>query len=105
MIASQVYKTTNVIKYLGAGGASKASSSTSNVNGITAKGLPSLTLSMALAKGFLRDALTSRQMRVEIWESAGGVQRNASKWQLGKEVSDHAFFFFFFVDLGSSHFA
>ncbi|GHJ90150.1 hypothetical protein NliqN6_6552 [Naganishia liquefaciens] len=87
MIASQVYKTTNVIKYLGAGSASKASSSTSNVNGITSKGLPSLTLSMALAKGFLRDALTSRQMRVEIWESAGGMQRNASKWQLGKEAS------------------
>ncbi|KAJ9104285.1 hypothetical protein QFC20_004567 [Naganishia adeliensis] len=87
MIASQVYKTTNVIKYLGAGGASKASSSISNVNGMTAKGLPSLTLSMALAKGFLREALTSRQMRVEIWESSGGIQRNASKWQLGKEAS------------------
>jgi DNA mismatch repair protein MSH2 len=86
MIASQVYKTTNVIKYLGAGAASKIASSTSNVNGMTAKGLPSLTLSMALAKGFLREALTSRQMRVEIWESAGGM-RNASKWQLGKEVS------------------
>ena len=87
MIASQVYKTTNVIKYLGGGGASKSpSSSASNVNGITSKGLPSLTLSMALAKGFLRDALTTRQMRVEIWESAGGMQRNASKWQLGKEV-------------------
>lgn len=87
MIASQVYKTTNVIKYLGAGGASKSSSSISNVNGMTAKGLPSLTLSVALAKGFLREALTSRQMRVEIWESSGGIQRNASKWQLGKEVS------------------
>jgi DNA mismatch repair protein MSH2 len=86
MIATQVYKTTNVIKYLGAGGASKIAPSTSNVNGITAKGLPSLTLSMALAKGFLREALTSRQMRVEIWESSGGM-RNASKWQLGKEVS------------------
>lgn len=28
----------------------------------------------------------SCQMRIEIWASAGGVQRNESKWELGKDA-------------------
>lgn len=81
LIANTVYKTTNVIKYLGAGSSSKASGSSSGV----ARGLPSLTLSMALAKGFLREALTAKQMRVEIWESEGS-KKGGNRWTLGKEV-------------------
>ncbi len=82
LIANTVYKTTNVIKYLGAGSSSKASSSS---HGATARGLPSLTLSMALAKGFLREALTAKQMRIEIWESEGS-KKGGNRWVLGKEV-------------------
>lgn len=77
LIATTVYKTTNVLKFLGATA--------------TKKGLPSLTLSLTLAKGFLREALTAKQMRVEIWEpesGGGGSGRHVStRWKLGREAS------------------
>ncbi len=80
LIANTVYKTSNVIKYLGAGASSKSEgSSRGNV-----KGLPSVTMSIALAKGFLREVLTTKQMRVEIWETESGKKGN--RWVLGKEV-------------------
>jgi DNA mismatch repair protein MSH2 len=86
MIAQTVYKTTNVIKYLGSGVPS-GSGSAASTSTQQKKGLPSLTLSTTLAKGFLREALTSKQMRVEIWQGEGG-KKQGTKWELGKEVGD-----------------
>jgi DNA mismatch repair protein MSH2 len=77
LIANTVYKTTNVIKYLG-----KPTSSSSSAQ---AKGLPSVTMSMAVAKSFLREALTAKQMRVEIWEGEGG-KKTGNRWVLAKQV-------------------
>lgn len=85
LIAQTVYKTTNVIRYLGSPTSTTSSTSASSSTN-QKKGLPSLTLSMALAKGFLREALTSKQMRVEIWEGEGG-KKQGNRWVLGKEVS------------------
>lgn len=71
-----------MLKYLGS--RTKASSS-SNPN---ARGLPSVTISMTLAKAFLRDCLTSKQMRVEIYEPEDGVRaKNNARWQLAKVAS------------------
>lgn len=72
-VATHVFRTNSVLKYLGAGG--------------KASGLPSVTLSHTLAHSFLRDALTSKQLRVEIWVPAPGQGRKASKFVLEKEVS------------------
>lgn len=72
-IATHHYKTQSVLKYLG------KSSSTSNQ-------LPSCTLSNAVAKTFLREALTTRQLRIEIYESDGGGTKS-NKWKLGKSAS------------------
>lgn len=82
LIADQVYKTTNVLKYLGSAG-NKPSSSAS------ARGLPSVTVSMTLAKAFLRDCLTAKQMRVEIWEPEDGAagRKTHARWVLAKVAS------------------
>lgn len=96
LIAGTVYKTHNVIKYIGNGNYHANGESAGRGAGVTGdgkgKGLPSLTLSLGLAKGFLREALTSKQMRVEIWEPehAGGGsagRKISTRWQLGREVS------------------
>lgn len=49
-------------------------------------GLPSVTLSHAVANSFLRDALTTKQLRIEIFtsERGGGT---GFKWKLSKEAS------------------
>jgi DNA mismatch repair protein MSH2 len=49
--------------------------------------LPSVTLSITLAKEFLRDALTVKQLRIEIWVPEGG-KKSASKFILSKQVRD-----------------
>ncbi|KAJ8594960.1 hypothetical protein M405DRAFT_929851 [Rhizopogon salebrosus TDB-379] len=72
-VATHVFRTNSVLKYLGAGG--------------KVAGLPSVTLSHTLAHSFLRDALTSKQLRVEIWIPAPGQGRKASKFVLEKEAS------------------
>ncbi|KAG1815227.1 DNA mismatch repair protein [Suillus subaureus] len=72
-VATHVFRTNSVLKYLGAGG--------------KAGGLPSVTLSHTLAHSLLRDALTSKQLRVEIWVPAPGQGRKASKFVLEKEAS------------------
>nr|DBA11318.1 TPA_inf: MSH2 [Pseudozyma tsukubaensis] len=72
LVANLVFKTHSALKYLGAGGKDKG-------------GLPSITLSVAAAKNFLREALTSRQMRVEIWSNAGGKRNNS--WSISKQAS------------------
>ena len=51
----------------------------------TSKGLASCTLSSAVAQGFLRDALTTKQLRIEIYEPEGS--RASNKWQLAKSAS------------------
>ncbi|KAI9568665.1 DNA mismatch repair protein [Boletus coccyginus] len=72
-VASHVFRTHSVLKYLGAGGRTA--------------GLPSATLNATLAHAFLRDALTVKQLRVEIWAPASGQSRKASKFVLQKEAS------------------
>ena len=72
LIANLVFKTHSALKYLGSGGKDKG-------------GLPSITLSVAAAKNFLREALTSRQMRVEIYSNAGGKRNN--QWVMAKQAS------------------
>lgn len=71
LIANLVFKTHSALKYLGSGGKDK--------------GLPSITLSVAAAKNFLREALTTRQMRVEIYGNAGGKRNNS--WTITKQAS------------------
>lgn len=45
-------------------------------------------LSHAGAQAFLRDALTTRQLRIEIWApEGGGVGRGSTKWTLDKSAS------------------
>lgn len=100
LIAHQVYKTTNVIKYLGSGsGGSLAatygnkpgssSTSTPSSSAITARGLPSVTISLTLTKAFLRECLTAKQMRVEIYEPEEGAagRKNHTKWFLARTAS------------------
>ena len=60
-----------MIKYLGPGGKS---------------GLASVTLSANSAKTFLRDALTTRQLKVEIWVPEAGQGKRATKFKVDKEV-------------------
>ncbi|KAF8434863.1 DNA mismatch repair protein [Boletus edulis BED1] len=72
-VASHVFRTNSVIKYLGAGGKTA--------------GLPSVTLSHTLGHTFLREALTVKQLRVEIWTPPPGQGRKASKFVLQKEAS------------------
>ena len=70
-VVTHVYRTNTVIKYLGPGGRG---------------GLPSVTLSSNNAKTFLREALTSKQLKVEIWVPAAGQGKRATKFRLDKEV-------------------
>ncbi|SCV69244.1 BQ2448_2264 [Microbotryum intermedium] len=72
-IATHHYKTQTVIKKLG------------KISSMYPDGLPAVAMSIAVAQGFLRDALTTKQLRIEIYESAGG--KNASKWTLNKQAS------------------
>ncbi|OSD08187.1 DNA mismatch repair protein [Trametes coccinea BRFM310] len=69
-VATHVFRTNSVIKYLGG-----------------RNGLPSVTLSESLAKSFLRDALTSKQLKVEIWVPEAGQGKKATKFVLDKEAS------------------
>lgn len=51
------------------------------------EGLPSCTMRSEQTKTFLREALTSRQLRVEIWlPEAGSSKKHPSKWKLAKAV-------------------
>ncbi|TFK39373.1 DNA mismatch repair protein MSH2 [Crucibulum laeve] len=72
-VAQQVFHTNSVIKYLGGGGKSG--------------GLPSVTLKVSVAQTLLRESLTTKQLRVEIWEPAPGQGKKCSKFLLEKEAS------------------
>ncbi|EIM82088.1 DNA mismatch repair protein [Stereum hirsutum FP-91666 SS1] len=71
-IAQHVFHTNSVLKYLGAGGRTG--------------GLPSVNLRDSVAKTFLRDALTIKQLKVEIWMPEG-TGKKVSKFRLDKEAS------------------
>lgn len=72
-VAQHVYHTNSVIKYLGTGGRTT--------------GLPSVTLKTSVAHTLLRDALTAKQLRIEIWVPEAGQGKKSVKFRLDKEVS------------------
>ncbi|ORX41090.1 muts domain V-domain-containing protein [Kockovaella imperatae] len=88
LVAQQVYRTNNVIKYLGSGSTPQATSSTST-SAMTARGLPSVSISQSLTTIFLRECLTTKQMRVEIYqpENGAGGRKNHARWILAKSAS------------------
>jgi DNA mismatch repair protein MSH2 len=88
LVAHQIYKTTNVIKYLGRPTQSSASAASSS-SSTNARGLPSVTISRNLTTEFLRDCLVAKQMRVEIYVPEDGVagRKNNSKWVLSASAS------------------
>jgi DNA mismatch repair protein MSH2 len=69
-VAQHVFHTKSVVKYLGAG----------------ARRLESVTLKVAVAKTLLREALSSKQLRVEIYESESGGGKKSTNFKLTKEV-------------------
>lgn len=71
-VATHIYHTNSVIKYLGAGG--------------RATGLPSVALKTTVAQMLLREALTTKQLRVEIWVPEAGQGKKCAKFKLDKEV-------------------
>lgn len=68
-VADSVYRTRSVIKQL------------TGSNGVL---LPSVTLNPAAAKSFLRDALSAKQMRVEVYTNGGG--KRTANWAVSKQV-------------------
>ncbi|THV05363.1 DNA mismatch repair protein [Dendrothele bispora CBS 962.96] len=72
-IATHIYHTNSVIKYLGVGG--------------RAAGLPAVSMKTSVAQTLLREALTSKQLRVEIWVPEGGQGKKVTKFKLDKEAS------------------
>ncbi|KAG8940904.1 MutS-like protein [Tulasnella sp. 424] len=67
-VAANVFKTNSIIKYLG-----------------KKDQLASVVLSTTVAKTFLRDALTVKQLRIEIWSTEGG--KKSAKFNLSKQAS------------------
>ncbi|KAJ8093587.1 MSH2 protein [Marasmius tenuissimus] len=72
-VAQHIYHTNSVIKYLGFGGKDA--------------GLPSVSLKINMAQQLLREALTIKQLRVEIWEPEPGQGKKINKFKLEKEAS------------------
>ncbi|KAF8217826.1 DNA mismatch repair protein [Mycena galopus ATCC 62051] len=70
-VATHVFHTQSVIKYLGQ----------------RAGGLPCVSLKASVAQTLLRDALTSKQLRVEIWVPEAGQGKKCTKFRLDKEAS------------------
>lgn len=69
-VAQHVYHTKSVIKYLGRG----------------ARRLESVALKVSVAQMLLREALTSKQLRVEIYEPESGQGKKCVRFKLDKEV-------------------
>lgn len=67
VVAATVYKTQSVVKMLGKG----------------KDALPSCTLNMTAGKNFLREALTVKQLKIEIW---GGGSSKKHSWKSEKQV-------------------
>lgn len=70
-VAQHVYHTNSVIKQLGTAGTG---------------GLPSVLLKTTVAHSFLRECLTARQLRVEIWAPDAGQGKKCVRFHLDKEV-------------------
>ncbi|KAJ8701458.1 MSH2 protein [Pleurotus ostreatus] len=70
-VATNVFHTNSVIKHLGIG----------------AKSLPSVILRPNMATMMLRDALTTKQLKVEIWVPEPGQSKKSTKFRLDKEAS------------------
>lgn len=90
-VAQHVYHTNSVIKYLGVGG--------------RAAGLPSVILKTTVAHTLLRDALTAKQLRVEIWVPEAGQGKKCARFKLDKEVSRCQDFFWGVCVLNSIRYA
>ena len=71
-VAQHVFHTNSVIKYLGPGG--------------RAAGLPSVTLKTSVAQSTLREALTTKQLKIEIWVQEPGAGKKSAQFKLDKEV-------------------
>ena len=69
-VAQNVYRTITIIKYLGHSDPKRA--------------LPSATLSQTVFSNFLRDALMTRNLRIEIWTTEA---RNNRNWKLTRQAS------------------
>ena len=69
-VATNVFHTNSVIKHLGIG----------------KKTLPSVILRPNMATMMLRDALTTKQLKVEIWVPEPGQTKKSTKFRLDKEV-------------------
>lgn len=77
-VAQNFYHTTSVLKWFGRGYKS----------GNRKEGLPSCTMRPEQAKTFLREALTARQLRIQIWiPEAGAPKKNPNKWKMDKQAS------------------
>ena len=76
IVADNVYHTKTVIKYW-------KSKSSKNSD------LPSCTLSKAVAINFLRESLTSRQLRIEIWapNSSSSSSKSSASWEIERAAS------------------
>ncbi|KAJ7652226.1 DNA mismatch repair protein [Mycena rosella] len=72
-VATHTFRTQSVIKYLGQGG--------------RAAGLPCVNLKSSVAQTLLRESLTSKQLRVEIWVPESGQGKRCTKFRLDKEAS------------------
>ncbi|KAJ7098387.1 DNA mismatch repair protein [Mycena epipterygia] len=72
-VATHTFRTQSVIKYLGPGG--------------RAAGLPCVNLKASVAQTLLRESLTSKQLRVEIWVPESGQGKKCTKFRLDKEAS------------------
>jgi DNA mismatch repair protein MSH2 len=70
-VAQNVYRTMTILKYLGPSDPKRS--------------LPSATLSSTMFSNFLRDALMTRGLRVEIWTTVEG--RNNKNWKMTKQAS------------------
>ena len=70
-VATHLFRTNTVLKYWGPGGKN---------------GLPTVHMNEGQAKSFLREALTARQLKVEIWVPEAGQSKKATKFKIDKEV-------------------
>jgi DNA mismatch repair protein MSH2 len=78
-VADNVYHTKTVLKYF------KARSGSSGNDGVA-----SCTLSKSVAINFLREAITAKQLRIEIWSqpsSSSSKSSSSSGWELDRQAS------------------
>ncbi|CAH7676893.1 DNA mismatch repair protein MSH2 [Phakopsora pachyrhizi] len=74
LVATQFYRTNTVLRFIGSMPGSKA-------------GLPSCSLTKSAAITFLRECLTSRQLRIQIYRSDQPSSKNSTSWSLALQAS------------------